>query len=252
MAHMSLSVVVPVYNEQDVIEKVVRSIHKNIISKLKDSELILINDCSTDSTLQVLKKLSRKLDKIRVITPSNNGGHGKAIRLGFLNSKKEWVFHIDSDNQFDSADFWKLYKFIDNYDYIYGYRKKRHDPVHRKVLTMMIRSANMLVFGTFLKDTNSAFKLIKNRALQQILRIVPEDAFTPSIMITLLAKKLGYRIKIIPVEHRERETGKVSIQGRKLVKVCIRGAKEMINFRLKNFNIPEKEFRLAQEIRENN
>ena len=230
---MSLSVVVPVYNEEDIIELVVVSIHKNIISKIKDSELIIVNDRSTDNTLSILEKLSKKLDKIRIITPAKNGGHGKAIRLGFLNSKKDWVFHIDSDNQFNPADYWKLDKYKDDYDYIYGYRKKRHDPFHRKALTSMVRLTNLIFFGTFMKDSNSAFKLIKNKALQRILRIVPEDAFAPTIMITLLAKKLNYRIKRIGITHYPRKTGKVSIQGIKFAKVCLRGAKDMLKFRLR-------------------
>ena len=234
---MSLSVVVPVYNEEDIIELVVASIHKNIISKIKDSELIIVNDRSTDNTLRILENLSKKLDKIKIITPAKNGGHGKAIRLGFLNSKKDWVFHIDSDNQFNPADYWKLDKYKDDYDYIYGYRKKRHDPFHRKVLTSMVRLTNLIFFGTFMKDSNSAFKLIKNKALQKILMKVPQDAFAPTIMITLLAKKMDYKIKRIGIRHYPRKTGKVSIQGIKFAKVCLRGAKDMIKFRLRTLKL---------------
>ncbi len=246
---MSLSVVMPVYNEQDIIEAVVSSVYKNIISKIKDSELIIVNDCSTDNTLRILQKLSKKLDKIRIITPHKNGGHGKSVRLGFLNAKKDWVFSIDSDNQFNPADYWKLDRHKGKYDYIYGYRKKRNDPMHRKVITSMIRLANLVFFGTFIKDSNSAFKLINNNALQQILSLVPEDAFAPSIMITLLAKRLNYRIKLVGIVHYARKTGKVSIQGRKLAKVCFRGAKDMLKFRLKTLILQKKEFDMSHKIR---
>lgn len=102
---MSLSVVMPVYNEQDIIEVVINSVYSNIISKIHESEFMIVNDCSTDNTLSILKKLSKKLDKIKIITTAENGGHGKAIHLGFLNAKKDWVFQIDGDNQFDPADY---------------------------------------------------------------------------------------------------------------------------------------------------
>jgi|TARA_Y100000310_G_scaffold38777_1_gene36284 glycosyltransferase involved in cell wall biosynthesis len=246
---MSLSVVIPVYNEQEIIEKVVRNINQQIISKIPDSEVIIVNDCSTDNTLSILQKLSKEFKKIKIITPSKNGGHGKSIRLGFLNAKKDWVFHIDSDNQFDPKEYWKLDKFKSKYDYVYGYRKKRYDPVHRKILTTSLRFSNLVIFGTFMKDTNSAFKLINNKALQHILSIVPENAFAPSIMITLLAKKLGYRIKLVGVTHFQRKTGEVSIQGGKLAKVCLSGAKDMLKFRIKTLILSSNEFRKAKQIR---
>ena len=147
---MSLSVVMPVYNEQEIIEEVVRGIYGKIVSKIPDSEFIIVNDCSTDSTLSILKKLGRELGKIRVITPKKNGGHGKAIRLGFLNAKKDWVFHIDSDNEYEPAEYWKLDELKGKYDIILGYRKQRKDPLNRLITTMLARLVNFLLFGSLI------------------------------------------------------------------------------------------------------
>lgn len=245
---MSLSVVVPVYNEQDIIEVVVRSVYNNIISKIKDSELIIVNDCSTDNTPNILKKLNKKIKKIRIITPAKNGGHGKAIRLGFENSKKEWVFHIDSDNQFNPSEYWKLDRLKNSYDIILGYRKRRHDAMHRLVITRIVRLINLVLFGITIKDTNSAFKLMRRSTLRHVLTIIPKNAFAPSIMISVLAKKLGYRVKEIEVTHFPRKTGKVSILGLNLIKVCLRGAKEMFLLRLKTLYLPKKNYEKAQQI----
>lgn len=68
-------------------------------------------------------------------------------------------------------------------------------------------------------------------------------------MIALLAKKLKYRIKIIPTKHSYRKTGKVSIRRWKLVKSCFRGAKDMLEFRMKTLFLPENEFKKAKKIR---
>ncbi len=245
---MSISVVMPVYNEEGVIEHVVRSVHKNITSKIKDSELIIVNDCSTDNTSNILRKLNREIKQMRIITPQKNGGHGKAIRLGFRNAKKEWVFHIDSDNQFDPADFWKLEKYKGSYDMVLGARLKRQDPIYRKILSFFVRVINFTLFGTLIKETNSAFKLVNNKVLRQTLDIVPEDTMAPTIMITLLSNKLKYRIKVVDISHFPRKTG-ASIHGWKLIKTCYRGVKDMLKFRIKTIMLPSKLYEDSKKIR---
>lgn len=90
---------------------------------------------------------------------------------------------------------------------------------------------------------------MNKNALRHIMRIVPEDAFAPTIIITLLAKKLKYRIKLVGVTHYQRKTGKISIQGWKLAKVCFRGARDMLKFRIKTLMLPKDEFKIAHQIR---
>jgi len=246
---MSLSVVMPVYNEQEIIEEVVRSVYKKIVSRIPDSEFIIVNDCSTDSTLKILEKLSKELKKIRIITPQKNGGHGKSIRLGFLNAEKEWVFHIDSDNEYDPDEYWKLDKLKGKYDIILGYRKDRHDPLHRLILTRCARAVNFLLFGSLIRDTNSAFKLVNRKALQHIISNLPEDAFAYSIMITLMAKNLKYRITEIPVTHFGRKTGTCHYLGWKLMKGVIRGGMDNVKLRIRALKLPSSEYIKAKEIR---
>lgn len=244
---MSLSVVMPVYNEQGIVEVVVRSVHKNIISRVNGSEFIIVNDCSTDGTLNILKRLRKELGHIKIITPQKNGGHGNAIVLGFRHATKNWVFHTDSDNQFDPKEYWKLEKFKGGYDFILGYRKKRHDPAYRKFLSFMSRLTNFLLFGTFMKDTNSAFKLMNSKALGHVLDIIPESP-TPTIMMTLAAKKLNYRIKTVGITHFPRKTGS-AIRIGKVIQVCFRGVKDMLKLRIKTLTLPKSEFEKAERIK---
>ncbi len=246
---MSLSVVMPVYNEQEIIEQVVRDINKKIVSKIPDSEFIIVNDCSTDNTLSILQKLSKEVKKMRIITPSKNGGHGKAIRLGFLNAKKDWVFHTDSDNEFELSDFWKLYETKDNYDLVLGQRKHRQDPLHRLVTTRFARLTNFVLFGSLIKDSNSSFKLMKKNALQHILSILPEDGAFYTILISIMARNLNYRIIEIPVKHYGRKTGTCHLNASRLSKEMYRGIKDMLSLRMKAWNLPETEYKMAEEIR---
>ena len=246
---MSLSVVMPVYNEQEIIEEVVRGIYGKIVSKIPDSEFIIVNDCSTDSTLSILKKLGRELGKIRVITPKKNGGHGKAIRLGFLNAKKDWVFHIDSDNEYEPAEYWKLDELKGKYDIILGYRKQRKDPLNRLITTRLARLVNFLLFGSLIKDTNSAFKLMNRKALHHIISVLPNDAFAYSILTSIMGRHLGYRITEIPVTHFGRKAGKHHYIGWKLMKGVFRGGWDMLSLRAKSFRLPGEEHSKAEKIR---
>jgi len=245
---MSLSVVMPVYNEEAIIEQVVRSVYSSIVSRIPDSEFIIVNDCSTDNTLKILKKLNKELKKIRIITPAKNGGHGKSIRLGFINAKKDWVFQIDSDNEYNPAEYWKLDKLKGEYDIILGYRKNRQDPLQRLILTRAARLVNFLLFGSLIKDTNSAFKLMNRKALHHIIKLLPDDAFAYSILISIMGRNLGYRITEIPVTHYGRKMGKRHYIGWKLIKGVVRGGTDMLALRMRAFKLPKEEYRKAKEI----
>ena len=111
----SLSFVLPVYNEAEIIEKMIRDYHLKIISKFKNHEIIIINDCSTDETPQILNKLQNELD-LKVINFPLNCGHGKALRTGLEFASGDLIFHTDSDYQHDPEDFWRLYQYIEDND----------------------------------------------------------------------------------------------------------------------------------------
>ena len=183
---MTVSVVIPVYNEEKCIEKVVRGYYQEVISRIPDSEFIVVNDCSTDSTSQVLENLSKELPLLKVIKPETNSGHGKALRLGFKNAKKAFVFYTDSDDCFNPKDFWKLYDVRDKKTLISGYRVNRDDPLARLILTRIIRYFIVVVFGVHIKDSNCPFKLIKKDALGDILKTVPEEVKAPFIIISII------------------------------------------------------------------
>ncbi|HEY7534694.1 MAG TPA: glycosyltransferase family 2 protein, partial [Thermodesulfobacteriota bacterium] len=132
-----VSVVMPVFNEEGIIEKTVRDFYSEIVLSIPGSEMVVVDDCSTDKSPEILKKLAEELSFIRVLKPDKNGGHGKALRLAFENVKCDLVFHTDSDYQNDPKDFWKLYTEIRENDLVIGYRAVRHDPLPRLVITRL-------------------------------------------------------------------------------------------------------------------
>lgn len=234
-----LSVVMPAYNEEEIIKEVVCNFCKGVLSKFENKEFIIINDCSKDGTLKILDDLVKKMQCLRIFHNEVNQGHGKSLRRAYDVSQGDLIFHIDSDNQFETGEFWKLYEKLKqkNLDGVLGYRKKRYDNFHRLIITRILRVFNFLFFGVWIQDSNTPFKLHTREALNKLLAVVPKDAFAPSLMMAIAAKKLGIKIEEIPVKHLPRLTGKVSIVRWGLIKVCFGCVKELLNFRKKINNI---------------
>ena len=217
-----VSVVIPVFNEEAVIEKTIRGYHNEILGRLPGSEMIVVDDCSTDETPLILKRLADELYGISILRLSRNVGHGKALRLGFEDANHDMVFHADSDYQFDPGDFGKLYAAADESDLVIGYRVSRQDPFHRLMISHVLRALNYILFGIDIRDANSPFKIIRAECLKQCLEFIDPDAFAPSIMIAVTAKRKGYRVREVPVKHFPRKTGKTTLVKLRLVKILLR------------------------------
>ncbi|HZX14212.1 MAG TPA: glycosyltransferase family 2 protein [Thermodesulfobacteriota bacterium] len=221
----------PVFNEEGIIEKTVRDFYSEIVAPMPGSEMVIVDDCSTDKSPEILKKLTDELPCIRVLRPAMNGGHGKALRLAFENVKCDLIFHTDSDYQNDPKDYWKLYEEIEMCDFVIGYRAVRHDPLPRLVITRLVRLVNLVLFGFHIRDANSPFKLIRRDCLKECLKEINTEAFAPSILLAVTASWKGYRLKEVPVTHLPRRTGRVSIVRWRLIKVCFRTLREIYELR---------------------
>lgn len=227
----TFSIVMPAYNEKGVIEKSVRDFYDEIVKKIDNSELIIVDDWSTDDTPIILKNLMKEIPALKVIKTPHNAGHGAALRLGFKHATCDYVFHTDSDYQHDPREFWKLYPYIDNFDIVAGFRTPRHDPLYRKVISFSVRFIARLMFNVSMKDLNCPFKIYRKRTLNSLLSVIDTNAFAPTIQLCIAASFYGVRIKEIPVTHYPRASGKTSIKGFKTAKICFRCLKELITLR---------------------
>jgi dolichol-phosphate mannosyltransferase len=232
-----LSIVMPAYNEQDCIEKVVYNWTTFLKTKFPNDNttLIVINDGSKDNTKVLLDELDKKVDNLTVVH-QKNGGHGNAVVNGYrkaLEVGSEYVFQTDSDDQFVSEDFDKLWDKRSQSQFILGYRQVRHDAGVRLFITKFLRGTISAVYGTFIMDSNIPFRLIKGTFLQKLMDQLPNpEPFAPNIFLAVMAKKSGQELFDIPITHKDRETGTVSIVKWNLWKVCIRSFKELLRFRL--------------------
>ncbi|MDP2653131.1 MAG: glycosyltransferase family 2 protein [Candidatus Omnitrophota bacterium] len=225
---MPVSVVIPCYNEESLIEREIRAFYREIVEKVPDSELVVVDDGSTDGTPALLKKLAAELPRLRIILSGVNRGHGSAVRQGFDAAGKEFVFQVDSDGHFDPRDFWKLYALKDSHDFVLGVRKRRQDPFFRLLLMRVIRAVNFALFGAWIEDANCPFRLIRRDALQELLLSVPGNALAPNLMLAVLCKKRGMRMAEVEVAHIRRGSGFDSVGIGPLIAFALKGLCQLL------------------------
>lgn len=224
-----LAIVIPVYNEEIIIKKVINE-WKNILNK-KEFDLIIVNDGSRDKTSSILSSIKKKNKHIKVLN-KNNGGHGDSVLFGYKYAVKKnykFIFQVDSDNQFNSSDFNKFWRIRDNnYDLILGYRKNRKDPVIRIILSKIIlRFFFIIFFQKYILDANVPYRLMKNKFLRKFIYLCDRKYLAPNILMSLMAKK----IISINTNHFQRTTGEIKWSLIKIINFGIKLIGEIIYFK---------------------
>ncbi len=221
-----LTIVMPAYNEKDIIASTVREWHAEVVAKLPGSRLLVIDDCSTDGTTEELQQLVQTLPGVDILRQLVNGGHGRALLTGFRQSHSSFVFQTDSDRQHSPADFWRLWDQRDHFDFVFGVRAHRQDGASRRIVATFMRVLNWLLWQVWIPDANCPFKLMRNDALTSVLRQVPEDSFIPMVMVSILARRGNFRVAEVPVQHFQRRGGTPSLKGLgrwvRVARTCVR------------------------------
>lgn len=198
-----ISIVLPIYNEEKSIEKVIDSIRVFFNKKGQNYEIIAVNDGSQDKTGDILKIYK---ENIRVVTHAKNIGYGAALRSGFKEAKGDLIFFMDSDGQFDIKDINNFLEKIKDYDFIAGYRKERKDPRHRSIFANIFKFIVRILFGLKSKDIDCAFKLFKRDTLSKIN--LESNGALINLEIFILARQNGFNFIELPVSHFKRAEGK--------------------------------------------
>jgi glycosyltransferase involved in cell wall biosynthesis len=227
----ALSVVMPAYNEEAVIEAAVAEVREWILDRIAGSELVVVNDGSRDQTGAILDRIAAADPRVRVIHRPN-GGHGPALRTGIEAATGDVLFLIDSDRQMPLAEFGPLWTAVANgSDAAFGVRLQRHDPPFRLWLTRVLRGTIPFLFGIQLVDANVPYKVFRRELWQDAKDLIPPDTLTPSLFFAIFVTKMEFRIAEFPVTHRERNTGVVSIRRWRLIKFCARAFRQLVAFR---------------------
>ncbi len=201
----SLSVVLPVYNEEGAIASTIERALSILPSMISDFEIIAVDDGSTDHSGPILAVIAQQVPQLRVVTHTQNQGYGAALADGFAAASKELTFFMDSDGQFDIEDLYGLLTHIDHYDAVIGYRLVRQDTVMRKLNAWGWHTLIGLVFYVHVRDIDCAFKLFRTSFLHQY---APETrgAMINAEMLYKLARA-GYTYQEVGVNHLPRQAG---------------------------------------------
>ena len=210
---MKLSIIIPAYNEEKVIENNVLKTREYFKKKYKvnEFEIIIVNDGSSDNTEKISKKINYK--NVSLVSYKNNKGKGYAVKKGIKKSKGDLILMMDADlatplNQYD-----KLIKYTENYDIVIGSRvnpKAKRKPIKKlfgKLSYLMVE----IILKLGIKDTQCGFKLFKRETLN-IFNEQQIDGFGFDFEILYIANKKGYNIKEVPVKWIEKGDSKVKLK----------------------------------------
>lgn len=216
---MKLSLVVPVYNEEQNLPLLFDAIHKVMDALDHAWELILVDDGSRDNSLVVLNELVVKDPQhVRVVVFRRNFGQTAAIAAGIDHAKGEIIILLDADMQNDPADIpLLLAKLDEGYDVVSGWRKERKDTYLTR--TLPSNAANWListVTGVHLHDYGCTLKAYRRDSLTGFRLYGEMHRFIP-----VFAHAVGARITEIPVHHHERKYGKAKYGLERTIKVVL-------------------------------
>lgn len=199
---VEVTILLPAYNEESVIGETV----KNIRRLYPDYEILVIDDGSTDNTMQVA------IDAGANVWPHPyNIGNGAAIKSGLRLAKGEWVVMMDADGQHNPEDIARLVEYKDQFDMVIGARtKKSKTSLHRDLANWFYNKFATYVTSYKIEDLTSGFRLVKKSVVDQYLYLLP-NTFSYPTTLTMSYLRSGRSLKYIPIEV-EKRIGKSKIK----------------------------------------
>jgi dolichol-phosphate mannosyltransferase len=202
-----LSVVIPVCNEEESIGKLITEITDALGGKYQH-EIIVVDDGSTDDTLEVLLKIKQTLPTLRVIKHIQNSGQSTAVRTGVQHAKSTWIATLDGDGQNDPADIPNLYNELinnqaaDPWLVVAGYRKKRKDTWLKRISSKYANSIRDKLLRDGTPDTGCGLKVFSRDSFLALPYFDHMHRYIPALF-----QRQGGRVVSIEVNHRHRMQG---------------------------------------------
>lgn len=198
-----ISIIIPIYNEQSVVIDTIERI-KIVVP---DSEIIVINDGSSDDTYKILKTINN----IKIINHPYNLGYGASLKDGINMATCKWIIITDADGTYPIKDIPKLVKYSDSYDMVVGARtgSKVHIPFFRRPAKWIIKVLASFLVGKKIPDINSGLRVFQKEKALEFMNLYPSGfSFTTTITLSFFTN--DYTIKYIPINYFKR-TGKSTI-----------------------------------------
>ena len=204
MTQPDLSVVFPVYNEEENIPHLLREIAAALEGRGWTYEIVAVDDGSTDRSLEVLRQSRERYPMLRVLALEKNSGQTAALDAAWRAAQGTMVISLDADLQNDPADIPNMIQKLDESkaDMVIGVRVNRQDTWSRKMQSKIGNGVRNWITGDQITDTGCSLKLVKREAIDRVRLFTGMHRFLPT-----LVRYAGYRVVEMPVNHRQRRFG---------------------------------------------
>ncbi len=202
---IDISIVVPLYNEEESLPELCNWIDKVIKGFDKTYEILLIDDGSSDKSWEVISNLNKQNPSIRGIRFRRNYGKSAALNVGFEAALGNVVITMDADLQDSPDEIPELYRLIteDGFDLISGWKQKRFDPITKTVPTRLFNWAARKMSGIYLHDFNCGLKAYKSEVVKNVEVYGEMHRYIPVLAKWAGFKKIGEKV----VQHQARKYG---------------------------------------------
>ena len=202
---IDISIVIPLYNEEESLPELVAWIHKSLEGSGKAFEIILADDGSRDKSWEVIKLISEKYNTVKGISFRRNYGKSAALSEGFKLAEGNVVITMDADLQDSPEEILPLYKMImeDGFELVSGWKKKRYDPITKTIPTKLFNGVTAWMSDIKLHDFNCGLKAYKKDVIKTIEVYGEMHRYIPVIAKKAGFSKIGERV----VQHQERKYG---------------------------------------------
>ncbi|MDP8228870.1 MAG: glycosyltransferase family 2 protein [Candidatus Electryoneaceae bacterium] len=203
IAEMYLSVVIPLYNEEGSLPELHRRLTEVLTDLGHPYELLFIDDGSTDRSNSILLSLRKDDPHIRLITFRRNRGKSAALGIGFQAALGQYIVTMDADLQDDPSEIPNLReKLEEGYDLVSGWKKLRHDPLSKRLPSLLFNRITSRLSGIKLHDFNCGLKIYRREVVKEIHVFGERHRFLP-----VLAYMNGFRVDELVVHHHPRKYG---------------------------------------------
>ncbi|MCB0310533.1 MAG: glycosyltransferase family 2 protein [Bdellovibrionales bacterium] len=205
MDNRKLSIVVPIFNEASLIKQLVERLHRSVSQLTAHFEIILVNDGSTDASLEKMLEQKKEVEQLKIVELARNFGQTAALAAGIDHASGEIIVTMDGDLQHNPEEISKfIAKLDEGYDIVSGWREVRSDSfLLRRLPSLIANLVARLLSGIKLRDFGSTFKAYRASVVKQLDLFGELHRFVP-----VLAGRLGARIVEIPIEVQPRAAGK--------------------------------------------
>ena len=209
---MKLSIIIPAKDEEGDIENTLISIHNILKTNNVEHEILIINDHSVDSTLEILSSLEKTIKELKIINNSGKPGFGLAIRQGLENYSGDIVAIVMADGSDSPKDLINFYfKSVKNYTCVFGTRfssggSTKDYPVLKYIMNRFFNNLVRLIFRIKYDDITNAFKVYTREAIEGSKPFL-SNHFNLTLELPLKIIIRGYKYKIIPNSWKNRQAG---------------------------------------------